>query len=215
VVDRHVVALFVLVIAVATCGCVQSVGSEPGLAPAVTIAPSTPAVPADPNQAVREALANPANITALEIAIHATMNRERNNWSAHNLLYDKNLAKISRAHSMDMAVHDYFSVTDLKNRDPSLRARESAYDCIMENGSEETIGIAESIYLIELDPANREEDYPPAWQSIDDIARYIIADSVSRDEAREILLYDLGERVGIGAALSPDGSRLYVTEDFC
>src|SRR5690606_13993469 len=97
VIDRRLVALFVLVIAVATSGCVQSASSEREPAPTVTIEPSTPAVPVDPNQAVREALANPANITALERAIHTRMNHERNNWSAHNLFYDKNLAKISRA----------------------------------------------------------------------------------------------------------------------
>jgi hypothetical protein len=114
-----------------------------------------------------------------------------------------------------MAAYSYFSTRDQKDRGPSLRAHEFGYDCIKENGSKKTIGLSESIFRINLSPSERLPDYPEEWLSFDDIATYIVADSISRTKSREIMLYDLADRVGIGAALSDDGDRLYITEDFC
>jgi hypothetical protein len=210
--------LLVLALLSAAAGCTAGpgTGGKPAAeetAAATTVATTLPAV--HPNELIVAALRDPANITLLERAIHDRINRERNNWSRHNLLFDKNLATISRSHSADMAVNAYLSTRDAKDRGPSLRARESGYDCIRRNGSKETIGLKESVFRINLLPGDRKPDYPAEWRSLDDIATYIVADSLSRKNSSEIMLYDLGQYVGIGAALSPDGSRLYVTEDVC
>ena len=79
-----------------------------------------------------------------EREILAAVNQERSERGIAPLKWDAELHAIARAHSQDMAEHDYFEHVNLSGQDPGDRARAAGYRC--GNRSWEW-GIGENLYF--------------------------------------------------------------------
>ncbi|RZN39567.1 MAG: CAP domain-containing protein [Methanophagales archaeon ANME-1-THS] len=76
-------------------------------------------------------------------------NAERRASGLAELIYDPDLAKVAREHSLDMVENDFFSHTNLRGEDPTGRARRHGLEVVKSRaGGVYIVGIAENIGLM-------------------------------------------------------------------
>ena len=97
----------------------------------------------EPNIAQRESQA--------EAEIHKLVNLQRSEHGLEPLIYDRDLGKIAKLHSLDMAKRDYFSHDTPKGVKPEDRGKNAGYDCRNSTSDEEIkyYEIKENIFINE------------------------------------------------------------------
>jgi uncharacterized protein YkwD len=75
----------------------------------------------EPNIAQRESQA--------EAEIHKIVNLQRSEHDLEPLIYDRELGKIAKSHSLDMAKRGYFAHDTPNGVEPEDRAKNAGYDC--------------------------------------------------------------------------------------
>ena len=75
----------------------------------------------EPNMAQRE--------SQVEAEIHKLVNIQRSEHGLEPLIYDRELGKIAKSHSLDMAKRDYFSHDTPDGVEPEDRGKNVGYDC--------------------------------------------------------------------------------------
>ncbi|MBX2818165.1 MAG: CAP domain-containing protein [Rhodothermaceae bacterium] len=156
----------------------------------------------------------------LEQSIHEIVNQERADENLSLLEWNDKLSVLARNHSADMLAKGYFSHESLDGRTPSDRAAEAGFECVVETGGSQRIGIGENIlttvsyHSIEVSEFNGKETTKFNWKSADELAREIVRTWMnSRGHRRNILRHDYIQQ-GIGAVVGED-QKIFVTQNFC
>ncbi len=156
------------------------------------------------------------NQEALETTVHQLINEYRDEQGRAVFRWDEELAALARAHSLDMAKHDYYRHVNRAGDDPTARARKAGYDC----RNPRSVGVAENIYLLyghtsSMRVGNR---ITYQWISQKDLAQRFVAGWIASTGHRRNILDGRYTRTGIGVAFGtasgiPHG--VYITQQFC
>ncbi|QMU55348.1 MAG: hypothetical protein GKS07_10895 [Nitrosopumilus sp.] len=154
----------------------------------------------DPNIAQRESQA--------EAEIHKLVNIQRVEHGVEPLIYDRDLGKIAKAHSQDMAKQGYFDHSTPNGIKTEDRGRNAGYDCRESTSDDEmsyavikeTIFIKESeSSLVSESPKEFAQETVEWWMNSPEYNTVILDKSLSVD--------------GIGVALNQN--KILVTQNFC
>ena len=152
----------------------------------------------------------------LESTVHQLINEYRGSKGVTALSWDEELAALARAHSLDMAEHDYYRHVNQAGDDPTDRARKAGYDC----RNPLSIGVAENIYLLYGHTSSMRlgDRVTYQWISRQDLAGRFVAGWIASTGHRRNILDTRYTRTGIGVAFGtasgiPHG--VYVTQQFC
>ncbi len=154
----------------------------------------------DPNIAQRESQA--------EAEIHKLVNIQRSEHGLEPLIYDRELGKIAKSHSIDMVKRDYFSHFTPNGVGPEDRGKNAGYDCRNYISDEEIKydGIKENIFINESESS-----------LISAIPKEIAQDTVewwmNSPEHNAVILDKLLHVDGIGITWSQN--KILVTHNFC
>jgi uncharacterized protein YkwD len=156
------------------------------------------------------------NISQLEKRIHELVNEERKKYGLTPLKWDDKLALITRKHSQDMALNNYFDHINLKGEDPTERGLKEGYRCYKNYGSYYTEGIAENIFQNNLYDSVTYINGIPVYDynSLEEIAESTVEGWMESPGHRSNILNKNYDREGIGVAISND-DKVYITQDFC
>jgi uncharacterized protein YkwD len=123
--------------------------------------------------------------------IHVLINTERQAMGLAPLTYDNQLEMIAQAHSESMSTLNFYDHIAPNGDTPRDRYSDAGYACssIGENLNQAVVG--------------------------SDIPSYVVNTWMNSAEHRENILRGSYDREGIGIALSADGNRVYVTQNFC
>ena len=151
----------------------------------------------------------------LEHRIHSMVNNERRMRRLLDMGWDSRLCEIAREHSIDMALHKYFSHNDRLGRELDSRYKQASYIC---SGGGENIYCIEGINrpcivtrAVSGVVVGREVDYD--WLSEDEIAETAVHGWMNSTGHRGNILQPYWKVKGVGVAFSSD-SKVYITEDF-
>ena len=156
------------------------------------------------------------NQETLEKMVHQLINEYRDEQSRTAFRWDEDLAALARAHSLDMAKHDYYRHVNRAGDDPTVRARKAGYDC----RNPRSIGVAENIYLLYGHTSSMRlgDRVTYQWISQEDLARRFVSGWIASTGHRSNILDGRYTRTGIGVAFGtaaniPHG--VYITQQFC
>jgi len=143
-----------------------------------------------------------------EAEIHKLVNVQRIEHGLEPLLYDKELGKIAKAHSLDMYKRDYFAHDTPEGIELEDRGKSAGYDCRISILDEDMYydGIFENIFkkesidtLIHREPKSIAHGAVEWWMGSPD--------------HRDLILHELLTVNGIGVVISEN--KILVTENFC
>lgn len=156
------------------------------------------------------------NILSLEKEIHDLINIERVNYGLDSLYWDSEISDVSRKHSQDMAVNNYFEHVNLLGEDPTDRARREGYSCYKDYGSYYTEGLAENIFQNNLYDSVTTINLIPFhdWNTQSEIAKSTVQGWMNSQGHRENILNGDYTKEGIGISVNDD-DEVYITENFC
>jgi len=130
----------------------------------------------------------------MENAIFLLVNKVRQENGVRPLVYDEDVAKVARGHSLDMAQNGFYSHINMKGEDPLDRYMKSGFTSCF---AIYTVGYAENIAAIFLD------DKP-------EVAIKLWMDSAGH---RRNILESSFTRTGVGVAT--DSDEYFITQNFC
>ena len=156
------------------------------------------------------------NRETLETMVHQLINEYRDEQGRAVFQWDEDLAALARAHSLDMAKHDYYRHVNQAGDDPTARARKAGYDC----RNPLSIGVAENIYLLYGHTSSMRlgDSVTYQWIGQEDLARRFVAGWIASTGHQRNILDGRYTRTGIGVAFGtasgiPHG--VYITQQFC
>lgn len=153
----------------------------------------------------------------VERLVHRFVNRERASRGLDPLARNETLSEIARYHSRDMAERDYFAHVSPDNETMADRYDRFGFECrapIAEGryatGAE---NIAYTYYRAPVDRGDRTVVHATPKQ----LARAVVGRWMNSSVHREHVLAPRWRREGIGVAAeeTPNGTRVYVTQNFC
>ena len=152
----------------------------------------------------------------LETTVYQLINEYREAQGGTVLRWDEDLAMLARAHTLDMARHDYYGHVNRAGEDPTARARKAGYDC----RNPRSIGVAENIYLLYGHTSSMRlgDRVTYQWISQDVLARRFVEGWIASPGHRRNILDRRYTRTGIGVAFgTASGIRhgVYITQQFC
>jgi uncharacterized protein YkwD len=143
------------------------------------------------------------DISLLEQDIHEIANKARAPNGIQPVGYDSNLADIARAHSQDMAAHQFFSHYSYNGTGLNHRYAFSGYTCKVQVGAYAYSTSNENIAVVTAQGNEMQ------------IAQHIV-DTWLGNTADRGNIFDTEHKVeGIGVALTSNKMAVYATEDFC
>jgi len=155
------------------------------------------------------------SITKLETAIHALINKERQDNGLTRITWDDALSAIARKHSRDMSKRHYFDHYSPEGHDYLYRYEQGGYQCAVVEGHTIHMG-AENIALNHLydsvTKVNGEAFYD--WNSQDKIAETTVQGWMRSPGHRKNILTPYFRKEGIGVFISPD-DKVFITQNFC
>ncbi len=144
------------------------------------------------------------NITLVEQDIHKIVNQTRLANGAQPINYDPKLADIARAHSQDMAIHQFLSHNSYEGTQSlSYRYMLAGYHCPAPADSYEYPRSNENIAVV------------TAQGNESQIARHIVNTWLDSVADNYNILDNEYQVEGIGIALTGNKMAVYATEDFC
>lgn len=150
----------------------------------------------------------------LQQHIHSNVNSERTERSLGDLNYDSQLEEIARYHSKDMAQNDYFAHDSPSGETLEDRYEKFGYDCRVSAGGNRFYSGAENIaYSYYEEPIEGGEYY----DSPEELAEGVVDQWMNSRGHRENILMPSWRNEGIGVYVEevPEGTRVYVTQNFC
>lgn len=143
-----------------------------------------------------------------EAEIHLLVNEQRVEYGLEPLLYDREIGKIAKSHSMDMTQRDYFSHDSPNGTEPEDRGRNAGYDCTIPiPGTNEFYdGIVENIY-------KKEDTESLLIREPQSIAKETVGGWMDSSIHREAISDELLSVEGIGVSINQN--VIYVTQNFC
>jgi uncharacterized protein YkwD len=159
------------------------------------------------------------DVAKMEQQIHQLINRERQSQGLAPLAWDEQLTAIARDHSLDMARHHFFSHTNLKGENATVRAKKRGWNKKKRIGPNTwLIGLAENIFLnhlydkvVKTVQAGVTFNQEYVWNSQEKIAHSTVQGWMKSPSHRKNILSPVYDRHGIGVAIS--GSEVLITED--
>jgi len=139
---------------------------------------------------------------ALELAIHARINKVRNSHGRDSLEYSRDLRDAARLHSTDMADRGYFAHVGPDGSTFEDRYAEVGYDCRVSIGDGRYVTGAENIAKSTILTGNETA-----------VAQRIVAGWMQSDGHRENILKQFWRVEAIGVTVA--GNSVYVTQNFC
>ena len=154
----------------------------------------------EPNIAQRESQA--------EAEIHKLVNMQRSERGIEPLIYDRELGKIAKSHSLDMAKRDYFSHDTPNGVGPEDRSKNAGYDCRNSIPDEEIKhdGIKENIFI-------NESESPLILEHPKEIAQDVVEWWINSPEHNSVILDRLLHVDGVGVTWNQN--KILVTHNFC
>ena len=161
------------------------------------------------------------DIVELENRVHFRANRKRAGRDLDELGSNKGLVRLARAHSHDMATHNFFAHTNQRGFSPEQRAEQADFHCPRNPTIRRQLkGVGENIYMgtlyysykvtYEGDQETRTYD----WKTIDEFAAEIVNGWMKSEGHRMNILNKAYHLQGIGIAV--DGNhQVFVTQNFC
>jgi len=152
-----------------------------------------------------------ADLIAIEQAVFALTNQERQQQGLSALQWDPALASVARGHSQEMAATNFFSHTNPAGQDPTERAVAAGYPVRRDlGGMRYSIGIAENIDKM---PTGNVVGHGYVGNDPQNIARAMVQAWMNSQGHRENILNAQYARIGVGVAY--DGTLYYLgTQDF-
>lgn len=152
-----------------------------------------------------------ADTGAIEQAVFSLANRERQAQGLPALQWDTGLASIARAHSQDMAAHNYMSHTNLRGQDPTARAVAAGYQVRRDlGGYRYSMGVGENIGMM---PTGNVVGHGYVNNDPQSVARAMVQAWMDSPGHRENILRTQYARIGVGVA--HDGALYYYgTQNF-
>ena len=172
------------------------------------------------------------NIAELEQKIHNLTNIERKKRNLSQLSYDTHAQDISRLHSKDMSVRNYFEHTNLDGQEPSDRAASANFDFQKQSNDSGTMkkiikmvtpkpfssvyAYGENLYQTNLAnhvitvngvPTNYD------WQNTDQLAKEIVDGWMKSKDHYENIVKSEWQREGIGVYIAND-DKVFATQNF-
>lgn len=144
------------------------------------------------------------DLALLEQDIHKIANQERESNGVQPITYDSKLAGIARAHSQDMAAHQFLSHSSYDGgHDLNYRYMFAGYDCKAKAGS--------------YGYSTGNENIAPVINQGDElqIAQHIVNTWMDSVADRYNILDSQHQTEGIGVALTGNKMVVYATDDFC
>ncbi len=142
------------------------------------------------------------NIALLEQNIHEAANQARQSNGVQPINYDLKLADIARAHSQDMAIHQFLSDSTYDGgHNLNYRYVFAGYNC----------QASSSLYST----SNENIAVVTAQGNESQIAQHIVNTWLDRVADRNNILDGGHQNEGVGVALTENKMAIYVTEDFC
>lgn len=150
----------------------------------------------------------------VERLIHENVNEERSQRDLQPLSYDPELEEIAKYHSEDMAENGYFSHDSPSGEEMSDRYDKFGYDCRASAGGNRYYTGAENIaytYYEERISGGIYHDSPV------DVAEGVVKQWMESPGHRRNILLEEWNNEGIGVYIKevPEGTRVYVTQNFC
>ncbi|WP_172824880.1 CAP domain-containing protein [Halorientalis sp. IM1011] len=144
----------------------------------------------------------------LEQRIHAEINSVRDDHGLPPISFDTDLRKIARYHSKDMADNEYFAHEAPNGETVEDRYAKFDYSC---RGSGENILYT---YYEERIDTKQGEVY---HSSPDELAEGVVTQWMNSPGHRENILRSRWNREGVGVYVTEteEGTRVYVTQNFC
>lgn len=156
-----------------------------------------------PTPTAQSTIQKSLDISLLEQDIHEIANKARAPNGIQPVGYDSNLANIARAHSQDMAVHQFFSHYSYNGTGLNHRYAFSGYTCKVQVGAYTYSTSNENIAVVTAQGNEMQ------------IAQHIV-DTWLGSTADRGNIFDTEHKVeGIGVALTSNKMAVYATEDFC
>lgn len=153
----------------------------------------------------------------VEEKIHNKINKIRQRNSVKAINFDKQLADIARSHSKDMAENEFFSHTSPTTGTFEDRYRAAGYDCKINTGANRYVTGSENIAKTWFQKSIETEESITFLEDNADVAEYVVKIWMDSQGHRRNILKNYWENEGIGVAKSigPDGTEVYVTQNFC
>jgi uncharacterized protein YkwD len=142
-----------------------------------------------------------ARVSELELKVHAGINAERAKNGGSSLKWEKQLAAVARAHSVDMTSHGYFSHDTPEGLGPSDRIDRAGYSCWKSSH----YGVAENIAI------------ETTLGDLDRTAAEAVRGWMNSPGHRTNLLGRQYDRTGVGASFGTwrGYKAVYLTQVFC
>lgn len=153
-------------------------------------------------------------VVEVEQLIHEQVNAARAERGLQSLAYDTDLVEIARYHSEDMAENDYFAHESPSGEGRSDRYERFGYDCRTPAGGNRYYTGAENIaytYYKERISGGIYHDSP------EDVAEGVVKQWLDSPGHRQNILTEEWRNEGIGVYVKEvsEGTRIYVTQNFC
>ncbi len=143
------------------------------------------------------------NVTLIEQYVHQIANQQRQVTGVKPISYDTRLAEIARAHSQDMAIHQFLSDNSYEGNSLNHRYAFAGYNCQVQVGPYVYSTSNENVAVV------------TAQGSEFQIAQHIVKTWLD-NVADSGNIFDVTHKTeGIGVALTENKMAVYVTEDFC
>lgn len=164
----------------------------------------TPSVQPGNTSKQQTTVKNSLNISLIEQDIHKIANQKRESNGVQPISYDPTLADIARAHSYDMATHQFLSHNSYDGgHDLNYRYSFSGYDCQVQVGSFVYSTSNENIAVVTAQGTELQ------------IAQHIVDMWLGSIADRDNIFDTVHHSEGIGVALTENKMAIYATEDFC
>lgn len=150
----------------------------------------------------------------VEEQIHVKINVERSEAGLSNLSFDSQLVEIARYHSEDMAERDYFAHESPEGEDFSDRYNQHGYECKVPAGGNTYYTGAENIAYTYYQEPLVGGDY---HDSPKELAEGVVQQWMDSPGHRRNILTEEWRNEGIGVSITEtsEGTRVYVTQNFC
>lgn len=150
------------------------------------------------------------DLNAIEQAVFAYTNQERQQQGLPALQWDGALASVARAHSKDMAENNFFSHTNLRGQDPTARAVAAGYSVRRSlGGGWYSNGIGENIDKM---PTGNVLGHGHVNNDPQSVAQAMVQAWMESPGHRENILHNQYARIGVGVAY--DGMYYLGTQNF-
>lgn len=153
----------------------------------------------------------------LKQLIHERVNEVRRTRGLEPLTYNRTLRDAARFHSRDMALNDYFAHESPEGGTFQDRYFRVGFECRVETSESRYATGGENILFTFYQERVRTENGTAYYGSMPELADGVVTSWMASEGHRENLLrpYWQQEAIGVYVEETADGTKVYVTQNFC